>query len=330
MRGLNLAREVSALAPGATVTMHTRNGSAPSLCPAGVTCVVEDPARPSTGWQEVLSALAPDVVVYDTMLPSALDPVPSSARVGYVMRRCRPQPQADVFANRFLMDRVDAVVVPHTAADFGYPVPDWLQERVRYAGVICRRPDPAVQARLRSSYGLAPGTFVLVSTGGAGGFADSAAPFLEAVAAVQRRLADGDGVRHIVVLGPQRRGELPDLAGALVVESEPAMVDLFAVADLVLAEGGYNSVAELRLVKTPAVFLPGVRALDDQEQRVRALAGLGLAVVLAGATPADVADEVAALVRSPARLAQIRARYRDDTVELGNRSAAAHLLGQVA
>ena len=330
MRGLNLAREVLELSPGASVTMHTRNASAPPLCPPGVACVVEDTTDPSTRWPEVLRALAPDVVVYDTMLPTTPDPVPTGARVGYVMRRCLPQPQADVFASRFLMDRVDAVVVPHTAADFGYPVPAGLRHRVRYAGVICRRPDPAVQARLRSSYGLDPGTFVLVSTGGAGGFAESAAPFLEAVAAVQRRLADHEGVRHIVVLGPQRGGEVPDLAGAVVVENEPALVDLFAVADLVLAEGGYNSVAELRLVKTPAVFLPGVRALDDQEQRVRVLAGLGLAVVLAGATPAHVADEVAALVGAPGRLAQMRARYLDDTVELGNRSAAAHLLGHVA
>jgi len=330
MRGLNLAREVLDLAPGAQVSMHTRNESAPDYCPAQVECVVEDAAVPATGWAEVLERLAPDIVVYDTMLPTGAEPLPAAARVCYVMRRCRPERQAQVFASAFLRERVDAVVVPHTAAEFGYPLPAGLSQRARFAGLIARRPDPAVQARLRATYDLADASFVLVSTGGAGGFAHSAQPFFAAVAAVQRALAERVGLRHVVVLGPHFRGAVPDLSGAVVVRSEPALVDLFAVADLVVAEGGYNSVSELRLVKTPAVFLPGERALDDQEERVRALARLGLAVVLAGASPTAVAREVAALVQTPERMAQMRTRYRHDTVEVGNRTAAAHLLGLVA
>lgn len=330
MRGLNLAREVLDLAPDAQVTMHTRNESAPAFCPAEIDCVVEDAAMPTTVWSDVLERLAPDVVVYDTMLPTGAESLPASARVCYVMRRCRPERQAEVFASAFLQDRVDAVVVPHTAAEFGYAIPAELRQRARFAGLIARRPDPVVQARLRATYDLADASFVLVSTGGAGGFAHSAQPFFAAVAAVQQRLAEHVGLRHVVVLGPHFRGAVPDLSGAVVVDSEPALVDLFALADLVVAEGGYNSVSELRLVKTPAVFLPGERALDDQEERVRALAKLGLAVVLPGASPAAVAGEVAALVESPDRLSDMRACYRHDTVEIGNRAAAAHLLGLVA
>lgn len=330
MRGLNLAAEVLDLAPAAQVTMHTRNESAPAFCPAGIDCIVEDAAMATTGWAEVLARVAPDIVVYDTMLPTQADLLPTAARVCYVMRRCRPERQAEVFASSFLRDRVDAVVVPHTAVEFGYPLPAELRQRARFAGLIARRPDPVVQARLRATYGLADAAFVLVSTGGAGGFAHSAQPFFDAVAAVQRAVAGQVGLRHVVVLGPHFRGVVPDLSGAVVVESEPALVDLFAIADLVVAEGGYNSVSELRLVKTPAVFLPGERALDDQEERVLTLARLGLAVVLSGAAPAVVAREVAALVQAPERMAQMRLRYRDDTVDVGNRTAAAHLLGLVA
>lgn len=330
MRGLNLAAEVLDLAPAAQVTMHTRNESAPAFCPAGIDCIVEDAAMATTGWAEVLARVAPDIVVYDTMLPTQADLLPTAARVCYVMRRCRPERQAEVFASSFLRDRVDAVVVPHTAVEFGYPLPAELRQRARFAGLIARRPDPVVQARLRATYGLADAAFVLVSTGGAGGFAHSAQPFFDAVAAVQRAVAGQVGLRHVVVLGPHFRGVVPDLSGAVVVESEPALVDLFAIADLVVAEGGYNSVSELRLVKTPAVFLPGERALDDQEERVLTLARLGLAVVLSGAAPAVVAREVAALVQAPERMAQMRLRYRDDTVDVGNRRAAAHLLGLVA
>ena len=323
VRGLNIAREALRLRPDARVVMHTRNASAPSFCPPAVQCVVDD-GTAGTAWVDVLVALRPDVVVYDTLLPSEPQPLRRSTRVVHVLRASRPEQHARMLAEPFL-HRVNAVVVPHTREELGHRLPPALDRRAVFTGPIARRPDPDAQARLRPD----GGTFLLVSTAGGGGFAHSARPFFDAVAASCRALAARPptrGLRHVVVLGPHFTGA-PELPGATVLTSHPALVDLFAVADLVISEGGYNSVSELRLVRTPAVFLPGQRTYDDQAERVARLAERGTAVCLQGAPPEAVARQVTALVHDADRLAAMRARYADDDLRLGNRAAAEQVLG---
>ena len=323
MRGLNIAREVLAVRPDARVIMHTRNASAPEFCPPSVECLVDDGTE-GAAWIDVLAAMQPDVVVYDTMLPDEPQSLPSTARVVYVMRKSRPEQHRALLADPFV-HRVNAVVVPHTREEFGHRLPAALDARTAFVGLVARRPEPDAQVRLRPD----PGPFLLVSTAGGGGFAHSAEPFFEAVAATCRALAErppARGLQHVVVLGPHCAGA-PALPGASVVRSVPALVDLLAVADLVVSEGGYNSVAELRLVRTPAVFLPGERTYDDQAERVTALALRGAALCLQGAPAEQVARQVTALVHDPARLAAMRASYAGDDLPLGNRAAAEHVLG---
>jgi UDP-N-acetylglucosamine--N-acetylmuramyl-(pentapeptide) pyrophosphoryl-undecaprenol N-acetylglucosamine transferase len=154
-------------------------------------------------------------------------------------------------------------------------------------------------------------------------------PFFAAVGAVHHRLRQqlGEGFQHVVVLGPNYGGPLPVMPGAHVTRVEPQLVNLFAVADLVLSEAGYNSVSELRLLGVPAVFVPGRRRLDDQAERVTALARAGSARV---AAPDAVAAEVTALLTDPARLAAMRGEARRSRLVPGNRVAARHVLGPLA
>lgn len=331
MRGLNIAREVVALRPDAHVVMHTRNGSAPQFCPAGVTCLV-DTESGSTGWRNALSSLDPDVVVYDTLAPSAPDdePLPAGARVIYVMRRTVDAEHARLLASGFL-DRCHAIVVPHSRDEFGHDVPSSLRQRTVFVGTIARRPDSAGIEQVRRAYGLRRGVPLLVSTAGGGGFADTAVPFFDAVVAAHRRLVArlGSEIQHVVVLGPNYAGELPPLPGAHVRRVEPQLVNLFALADLVLCEAGYNTVSELRLLGVPAVFVPGRRRLDDQAERVTALARAGSARVLNPA-PAEVAAEVTGLLADPARLSAMRRHAHAGRLVPGNHAAARLVLGSRA
>ena len=88
MRGLNIAREVLAVRPDAHVVMHTRNASAPEFCPPQVHCLVDDGAGPA--FEDVLVDLRPDVVVYDTLLPTGPQPLASTTRVVHVLRKSKP------------------------------------------------------------------------------------------------------------------------------------------------------------------------------------------------------------------------------------------------
>ncbi|MBI2527470.1 MAG: hypothetical protein HYV93_15975 [Candidatus Rokubacteria bacterium] len=328
MRGLNIAREIRALAPDGEVVFYTRSEAAAEFRPPGIRHIVEsDPTAP-THWPEAVRAVAPDVVVYDTILPRdpEAEPVPPSIRVAYIMRRCQEEQQRAVFAHRWL-DRVDEILVPHEPGEFGYELPPRLRARTTFVGPIVRLPDPEGQARLRERYRLRQGDFVLTSTVGGGGFGAQADAFFEAVFAVHRRVTSVRPLRHLVIQGPNYGRALAPLPGMTVVAVEPDIVNLLAISDLAIAEGGYNTVNEVRATRTPGVFLPSRRSVDDQEERVRALEVRGLARVLAGVEPEEVAALVETLCTSATALPDMRSRYAGDRMVIGNRAAAERILG---
>jgi len=326
VRGLNIAREVRALDPAADVRFYTRGAAAPALVGGDFACVVERDAGALVEWDRLVADHRPDVVVDDTLLRDEGGALPDGVRRAYVMRKSRDDRHAAIVASD-LLARVDVVIVPHTEAEFGHALPEALRARSVFAGPIIRRPTAEGARRVRARYGASDG-FLLVSTAGGGGFADTAAQLFATAAAAHRRLAGRiAGLRHVVVRGPNFSGEIDALPGMTVVDFEPEMADLLAGADLVLAEGGYNTVNELRLARTPAVFVPGARAYDDQAERVAALAARGSAAIVDGAAPERAAGEIAAIAGSPERLARMRACAARETLRTGNRAAAAAILG---
>jgi predicted glycosyltransferase len=332
MRGLNIARELRALDPAADILFYLRTPPAPGFWPDGVSYVVEADADRLASWPRILADFAPDVVVYDTMLPRDADaePLATGARYAYIMRKCLPEEQREVFANPFL-DRMAAIIVPHDEAEFGYPLPPALAGRASFVGCIVRAPERTAQAALRARYGVARGDFLLTSTVGGGGFEAQADAFFAAVAAAHETLARRlPRLRHVVVQGPHYGKRLAVPAGVTLVEVEPDMINLLAASDLVVAEGGYNTVSEIRVTGTPAVFMPSVRGKDDQEARVRELAARGLCHVVVPAEGAALAAAILDLHDRPGALAAIRAHYARTPFATGNRAAALRLRALVA
>ena len=321
MRGLNIARELLALEPTTEVRFFTR--SAPPFAiddPRIRHTVTSDPEAMDVLPPE-LAAFAPDIIVDDTMPPARL--TTEGARHVFVMRRCAPERQAEVFAHRVL-PAMDAIIVPHTPEEFGYPLPSARVARTTFVGPIARRASVERMAALRSRLGLEPGAFVLVSTPGGGGFAEDSARFVDIACRAHRRLSGAlPDFRHVLVLGPNSTITAEPVDGAMfVLASEPEMASLIATADAVISAGGYNSVSEIRLERVPAFFLPGHRTHDDQRERVAMLAARGLAEVVDDSDAERAAAQIASACLDAARLAAMRAAYAHDTFETGNRRAA--------
>jgi glycosyl transferase family 28 len=326
MRGLNIAREIRVLNPAAQVLFYLHSAPSEELWPEEIPYVADSDSESLALWPETLRSFSPQVVVYDTILPKDREPVIDSARYAYIMRKCQQDKQMEVFRNPFL-DRVSAILVPHTREEFGYALPPAIAHKTAFVGPIARMPDAQVQQHLREKYGIHPGDFLLTSTVGGGGFTEQAQAFFEKVLAVHRHLHGAlPRLRHLVIRGPNFAGALPAAEGMTVIEVEPQMIDLLAISDLAIAEGGYNTVSEIRITKTPAVFLPSTRGKDDQEERVRVLEWMGLAYVLSDLPPDELARKVLQICSCPRCLAEIRERYRADRFCPGNRAAAQRLL----
>ncbi len=321
MRGLNLARATREIDPSVRCLFASRGQAALEVIGDEFEVTVVPGDRDPV--EAAASDFAPDVVVYDTALPVGV-PAAVTAPV-YVMRRSLPERQAEVFASPVLA-RMRLIVIPHTATEFGYEVPRELRTRCVFVGPISRLPTTSGAAAMRARY-AAGRPFLLTSTVGGGGFADQAEEFFSTIAAVHAGLPAG--IAHVVVIGPNYTGPVPDVPGATLVRFEPALVDLLAASDLVIAEGGYNTVTEVRLAKTAAVFLPSRRNWDDQAERVLALQHKGLARVLLDDDP-DRTAAVLQAVSDTAWQAGVRTAYAGDVVATGNRAAAAAILALVA
>jgi predicted glycosyltransferase len=332
MRVRNIGTALHDHAPHLDLRFHASTRPAPGLWDLDLPISSDE----DSSWPDRLAHDAPDVVVYDTVLPpdpqAGLHP---DARCVFVMRRRQGERAAEVWAHPFL-DRVERVIVPHTAEEFGQPVPERFADRTSFVGTIARRPHADARRRVRASLGLRDDAVLLTSTVGGGGFQEQADRFFAIVESVGRRVAtSAPTATHVVVLGPNYAGEaqadaLRALPHTVVRRFVPDLVDLLAASDLVVAEGGYNTVNEVRVSQVPAVFLPSSRGLDDQTERVSRLESLGAARVFRPDTDTDVlAEQVTGLLGQPDTLRAMRAAYAADPLALGNQRAA-ELIARVA
>lgn len=320
VRASNVAHALAELDPSTRSVIYTRGTAARALVGDALPVVLEEDPDVLSGWPALVAAERPVAVVDDTMLPDdALPPGGEGARRVYVMRRAREERHAVVVASPAVLS-CDLVLIPHDREEFGYELPPAVEAKAVFTGPIIRRPPPDLVAEVRRRYG-ADGAFLLVSTAGGGGFAETAEHlFAVALGAEDAIRAAVGPLVHVVVRGPNHRGDLPEAPGRVVVDFEPAMTALLAAADMVVAEGGYNTVNEIRLVATPTAFVPGARTWDDQERRVQELAEAGRAAV------AGSPDDVVALAGDADRRARMRASLEAGRPEPGNRIAAEAVL----
>jgi hypothetical protein len=321
---------VLALRTDARVAFHLCTPPPAGFWPAGMAHQVDD-GTPAGSAAALSRCWLPQVQVLDSVLPAPgeLGDLRSAAPgcgFAFVMRRCLREEQQALYAHPAL-PAMDLVLVPHLAADFGHPIPDALASRCHFVGPIVRRPDPASQRALAQRLGLSPHDFVITSTAGSGGSTATARRFVDTVVDAHRRLMTTPGCadwRHVVVLGPNFQGQVDALPGMTVLASEPDLVGLLARSDLVVAQGGYNTVNELTVVRTPAVFLPAPRGRDDQLERVRRLEQRGCCRLLDPGDAAGLAHVLTLLGRDAGLRARMRERY--PRAQVGNEAAARLLL----
>lgn len=103
------------------------------------------------------------------------------------------------------------------------------------------------------------------------------------------------------------------------------MADALAAADLAICRAGAATMAELPVVGTPAILVPG--EFSAQEGNAQALAGHGAALVIRdhALTPVLLADQALALLQDKGRLAQMAAACR----ALAHRDAASAVAAMV-
>jgi len=219
-----------------------------------------------------------------------------------------------------LANRVGA----YTARRVLSAVPDSGLRRAEVVGVPVRAAittldRAALRAQARAHFGFAQDARVLLVFGGSQG----AVSLNRAVSGAAAGLAAA-GVAVLHAHGPKNTLELrepePGDPPYVAVPYLDRMDLAYAAADLVICRSGAMTVAEVSAVGLPAIYVP--LPIGNGEQRLNALpvvnAGGGIVVADAALTPGLVAQQAAALLTDPPRLAAMT----EAAARVGHRDAA--------
>lgn len=218
----------------------------------------------------MLSELRADLVVFDCF-PSeefAAAAIESGVPTALCLRKGKGwDDYLNIHRVRMILPHVETILAPHEPG--AYDVPEALQAKLVFVGEIVRTM-PLNPGRFG---GITKGKLVVI-TGGGGGFPGTVQFYnlaLRAVAVARQRRPD---ISVILLAGPLfadwLKLELVD--GVRVVPFDPQASSLFASANLVISQAGYNSMAELASIGTQTICVPAERQFDDQFGRAAAFA----------------------------------------------------------
>jgi UDP-N-acetylglucosamine:LPS N-acetylglucosamine transferase len=210
----------------------------------------------------VLERLEPRAVIFDTL---PFPPVVQAAKQLQIpailcLRKRRDMPE--------VLARLEAsespfglILFPHEPSEL--VIPSALLHKTRFVGPIIR---PTV---VDGDEHIDSGQRRIVITGGAGGHEGTVDFYNLALEAISQSSSLAPGVDTLLVTGPLFRAwrELRLPGGTKITPFEPNLASIMASADVVICQGGYNTLAEVAALGVRAICIPAPRLWDDQTER---------------------------------------------------------------
>jgi predicted glycosyltransferase len=254
-----------------------------------------------------MEGFRPHVVVYDTIVWQALRQIVLRHPVHQVLV-LRRRKDFDTYFARYArrLSTFQLILVVGEVAEPEAELPSRLPTMVRRIAPIVRHDRASLQpAAARQRYGVSPDETLIVITVGGGGTPE-ARRFIEAALQGVAACCELLGAHRVIVVS----GPLADFGAepekllepgwglrATFVANEPRMAELLAAATAVICQGGYNTLAEVVDVGTPAVCVPAPRAFDDQKSRAVALQRAGYDVLVARMSSRSISSRLRMLLR---------------------------------
>jgi predicted glycosyltransferase len=220
--------------------------------------------------QTILENLKPQIVVFDCLPNPTFASVAIERDVPIVL--CLRQ-MRDL--NRYLeeiqdfLPHIELILIPHLPNSF--VLPESLQGKSRFVGQIVRPTNNALKSNLNP--GRAHPLQITIS-GGGGGYPETVEFYNLAMKAVANLRDKYRELECRLILGPLFRDwlRLQPMGGITIVPFEPDIFRLFASAELVICQAGYNTVAELEQLGNKTILVPAERHWDDQFSRADRMA----------------------------------------------------------
>jgi UDP-N-acetylglucosamine--N-acetylmuramyl-(pentapeptide) pyrophosphoryl-undecaprenol N-acetylglucosamine transferase len=216
--------------------------------------------------ESIIRQLKPNLILFDTipcigvLTAAAACEVP----VAICIRKGKDMPNYFALMERYhkQLKYLKLIIIPHRPDEV--TVPDHFISRTRFVSQIVR-PRPATSVGRRDP----DNSKMIVITGGGGGFPNTVDFYNLALVSFKSCRTRNPNINGMLITGPlfQDWRKLSMVDGIRVIPFDPNMATTLASADLIICQGGYNTIAEVTSVATPAICVPAERAVDDQFER---------------------------------------------------------------
>ena len=216
--------------------------------------------------ESIIRQMKPNLILFDTIPCLGVLTAAAACEVPVAICIRKGKDMTKYFA---LMDRyhrqlkyLKLIIIPHRPDEVA--VPDHLRSRTRFVSQIVRpRPTTSIERRYPDNFKI------VVIAGGGGGYPNTVDFYNLALASFKSCRARNPNMIGILITGPlfQDWQKLSLVDGIRVIPFDPDMATTLASADLIICQGGYNTIAEVTSVARPAICVPAERTVDDQFER---------------------------------------------------------------
>lgn len=166
-----------------------------------------------------------------------------------------------------LLGEQPLLIIPHEENEF--PIPVSLLPRAKYVGEIVR---PTIRGNdVNEGVVGQSEKRLIVITGGGGGDPSTLLFYNLSLAALRAVSHANANITVLLIAGPlfKEWRSLQLFDGVHVSPFEPHIELIFRQCSLVISQGGYNSLAELKKLNVPTICIPQPREFDDQYDRAQ-------------------------------------------------------------
>jgi UDP-N-acetylglucosamine--N-acetylmuramyl-(pentapeptide) pyrophosphoryl-undecaprenol N-acetylglucosamine transferase len=211
----------------------------------------------------IVKIIRPDLIIFDSYIDAAFHLAARSNGVPFAVCARKMKDMERFFETLTTsFSDVQLILIPHEAEEID--IPNEVKERTRFVGPIARRP-----SQRQPEAAGADRTPNVVITGGGGGYPGTVNFYNLALAALATCRIKEPDLSGLLVTGPLFREwhQLSHVAGAKIIPFDPDITSVFAAADLIICQAGYNTMTEIMSLSVPAICIPGERQFDDQYER---------------------------------------------------------------
>lgn len=279
---------------------------------------------------EQIKKFRPDMLFFDqTILPGIIEYAKSkNIFLTYILREMKSQNYfLDLGKNRAnLLSLFDLVLIPHEKEEVNNEFKKLLnlgfkKEKIFFVGNIFRALNLSKIPEIEKKYKQNKAEILITVVGGGGGIIQDTKKFFNHVANLAKKInLTHKNIKWLFVKGPLFTDSL-SFKEFDIIDYELNMPELFAVSDLIISRGGYNSVNEIITAKTPALINPGFCFYDDQKTRIQRYVNKGFIKLF---NPSKETESLHTLnqILQKNKLKEIKSKYNHYTHKNNNILAA--------